>query len=85
MSMEPLCRYCRHHGRITVANRMDHIIALSLGGSNDTSNLAPACAPCNDAKSVLEQRYVRRGYALPDVANDPELGEWIRIGLRRSG
>lgn len=81
LGAEPLCRYCRHHGRITIAAILDHIVALSLGGGNDPDNLAPACKDCNDQKGKLEQRYLRRGYAIEDVANDAELGTWIRIGL----
>lgn len=83
MDAEPLCRYCRHHNRITIATHLDHVLALSLGGTNDPDNLAPACEPCNSTKGKLEQRYLQRGYDPRFAAFDPELGEWIRIGLAK--
>ncbi len=76
---EPLCRYCRARGYVTAATIVDHIIALSLGGSNDPANLAPACRACNDAKAAIEARCVSRGYDLASVRHDPELAEWLRL------
>ncbi|WP_313392781.1 HNH endonuclease [Sphingobium yanoikuyae] len=75
---EPLCRYCRSEGRISPATLIDHIVALSVGGSNDRSNLAPACAYCNAAKAIVEQRFVARGYEVRDVMLEPELAGWIK-------
>ncbi|MEG3092924.1 HNH endonuclease [Sphingomonas sp. PB1R3] len=78
LSVEPLCRYCRADHRLTPATILDHIIALSLGGTNDISNLAPACRTCNNAKAIIEARYAKRGYDIASVSLDPELGEWLR-------
>lgn len=78
---EPLCRYCRARGHVTAATIVDHVIALCLGGSNDPANLAPACRACNDAKAVIEARCVARGYDLASVRHDPELSDWITVGL----
>jgi 5-methylcytosine-specific restriction protein A len=55
---------------------LDHILALSLGGTDADDNLAPACKACNDAKAAIEMRCQSYG---PDAVNDPELAEWIRL------
>ncbi len=81
--LEPLCRYCRHDGRITPARVVDHIVALALAGSNDAGNLAPACARCNDAKGRVEARFVRRGHDVRDIMADIELADWIKRGRLR--
>ena len=78
----PLCTYCMERGHVTPADVVDHILALSLGGSNDRPNLTPACKTCNDAKGVDETRYLKRGYALASVQFDPALAEWFRLARR---
>lgn len=80
---EPLCRYCFNRGHVTQADVLDHIIALSLGGTNDRSNLAPACTTCNAAKGKHETRYLRRGYDLASVRHDPDLAVWFKLAIRR--
>lgn len=48
------CVYCGQ-----LATTMDHIVPVSKGGSNDLSNLVPACSGCNaskGAKSLAEWR-----------------------------
>lgn len=44
------CRYCgaRAPG---VELRVDHVIPLAKGGTDDPSNLVTACEPCNSGKS----------------------------------
>lgn len=32
------------------ANQVDHLVPPSAGGTDDPSNLAAACLPCNDSK-----------------------------------
>lgn len=81
LDAEPLCRYCRSERRISPATLIDHIVALSLGGSNDRTNLAPACADCNAAKAIVEQRFIARGYEVRDVMLEPELAVWIKRSL----
>ena len=47
------CAYCGRTTNITC----DHVIALSAGGSNEISNIVPACSTCNyskGAKDVIE-------------------------------
>lgn len=48
------CAYCLCKSE---ALTMDHVIALSRGGSDDPENIVPACASCNSSKnqkSLLE-------------------------------
>lgn len=47
-SQSYLCTYC--HADLTVAYHIDHIMPLSLGGSNWPSNLQCTCPPCNLSK-----------------------------------
>ncbi|WP_073925916.1 HNH endonuclease signature motif containing protein [Streptomyces sp. CB03911] len=42
------CFYCE--GPLTDM-QLDHVIPLCRGGADDPSNLVPACARCNGAKS----------------------------------
>ena len=41
------CQYCGAHGG---SLHCDHVMPVSRGGSNELSNLATACATCNQAK-----------------------------------
>lgn len=43
-----VCVYC---GESPEDLECDHVIPISRGGTNDLSNLATACAPCNRSKS----------------------------------
>lgn len=51
------CVYCCSGGRMT----RDHVVPLSKGGTNDISNIAPACRRCNSSKHDLTaQEYMSR-------------------------
>jgi 5-methylcytosine-specific restriction enzyme A len=52
---EPLCRMCAAEGRTTATEEIDHIVALSAGGSNARSNLQGLCAACHEAKTRSER------------------------------
>jgi hypothetical protein len=46
LSKKPPCSY---PGCIRVATTLDHILAVSLGGGNEPSNLRPMCRKHNEA------------------------------------
>ncbi len=55
-----ICHYCN-----MPATTADHIIAVSNGGSNELSNLLPACHTCNSTRQDRERirmRYFNRRY-----------------------
>jgi HNH endonuclease len=46
-----LCEYCHSPERISATRfTLDHIIPRSVGGSNETDNLALACRRCNERR-----------------------------------
>ena len=52
----PLCVNCEATGLITVAQMVDHIEPVRLGGEFwDTSNLQPLCNSCHASKSAKEK------------------------------
>lgn len=54
---EPLCRECRDNGIIMVAQMVDHIHPVRLGGSfTDIDNLQPLCNSCHAKKSGKESK-----------------------------
>ncbi len=55
------CLRCGTTGRLTE----DHIIPLSLGGTNDISNIQPLCKPCNSVKETKTTDY--RKFIVPKV------------------
>jgi len=50
LSLEPLCRSCRR-----LANEVDHIVPISLGGQEiDPNNLQSLCKRCHSKKTLEE-------------------------------
>lgn len=43
----PLCEECEKNGRIKAAEEVHHILPLSKGGGNETSNLMALCKSCH--------------------------------------
>lgn len=43
------CAYC---GGAPETLEMDHVVALSRGGTHTADNIVPACKPCNSAKGA---------------------------------
>ena len=43
-----ICYYCK----VSKANSIDHITPISKGGTNNISNLVPACISCNSKKGA---------------------------------
>lgn len=52
------CIYCGHQ-----AEHVDHIVPRSASGSDDRSNLAPACKSCNSSKGARPVEYFLRAHA----------------------
>lgn len=75
----PVCRYCLAQKRLTPSTIVDHIVALSLGGSNLRDNLTGSCRSCNADKAIVEQRVGRMGWSPADALLDPELARWIAM------
>lgn len=48
----PLCEECQKQGRLTVAEEVHHILPLSKGGGNETSNLMALCKSCHSRITV---------------------------------
>lgn len=57
------CAYCGCHLNATHFT-IDHIIPKAYGGTNDISNLLPACHNCNKMKNDLSVESFRRAIAL---------------------
>jgi 5-methylcytosine-specific restriction endonuclease McrA len=47
------CLACGEHKKLTV----DHVLAVSLGGTSDISNIQPLCHSCNSRKSAKHIDY----------------------------
>lgn len=48
------CLFCGSREDLT----LDHYVALSLGGTNDESNLVTACRSCNSRKGKVGAGYI---------------------------
>lgn len=59
------CRYCGATAP-DVPIRVDHVLAVALGGTDDPTNLVAACHDCNAGKSSM----VIGGPVVADVTND---------------
>jgi 5-methylcytosine-specific restriction protein A len=59
LARHPLCAACRAQGRVVAATVVDHVVP-HRGDQRlfwDTSNWAPACKRCHDAKTAREGRW----------------------------
>jgi 5-methylcytosine-specific restriction endonuclease McrA len=63
------CAYCGEPGPLQV----EHRIPLSRGGTNDISNILPACARCNTRKHRMTDEEFRR--RLGQERRDGRIGE----------
>ena len=55
----PLCCKCEAAGIARVAEELDHVIPLVLGGADDDSNYQSLCVECHRAKSAAEAKATR--------------------------
>jgi 5-methylcytosine-specific restriction enzyme A len=56
-----LCQACKRKGKTTLGDVVDHIVALHLGGGDESSNKELLCNTCHDAKSAREAGDRARG------------------------
>ena len=57
----PTCEQCERENKLSSAQCVDHIKPLSLGGTNDLSNLQSLCNSCHAKKSARESVEYRKG------------------------
>lgn len=73
----PFCVYCHLTNYDSLV--LDHIYPVSLGGSNEWSNITVACGLCNSHKynypinefldTIIRKRKIANGYALKCIYN----------------
>lgn len=56
----PLCVMCEAEGRVTVATELDHIVALTNGGTDTQDNRQGLCSDCHDIKTAQDLGYTPR-------------------------
>ena len=59
---EPLCRLCKEKGIVRASVVPDHIVPLSLGGSDEDSNIRCLCQACHDRVTAAQ---FNRTYRVP--------------------
>jgi 5-methylcytosine-specific restriction endonuclease McrA len=65
-----LCEYCHSPERISATRfTLDHIIPRSVGGSNETDNLALACRRCNERRYNYMAGFDRETQAVVPLFN----------------
>lgn len=54
LAADPLCEPCKDAGRLTLANTVDHDVAISAGGPAfpTLDELTSMCGPCHGAKTA---------------------------------
>lgn len=52
LSLNPLCEDCDANGLTVGATEVDHVTALSAGGTHDLANLRSLCKSCHSRKTV---------------------------------
>ena len=67
LKRSPLCVYCRALGKISVSTHLDHIVALSLGGTSADDNLIGSCRDHNNEKAKLEQAWLEAGWPVSSL------------------
>lgn len=50
----PLCEMCTRDGKLTPAEQVHHVVALSRGGTNDVTNLMSLCSSCHSTITARE-------------------------------
>jgi 5-methylcytosine-specific restriction protein A len=63
LAEEPTCRRCDEVDIVTPSEEVDHIVPLSLGGTEARANKQALCKPCHKAKTAIEAAAARRAAA----------------------
>lgn len=68
----PMCQPCAMRGRQTLANTVDHIVAIAGGGNPfpPLSGLMSMCGACHGTKTAARDRPGGHGVAVPGVNAD---------------
>lgn len=53
-NVNPLCVMCMEQGIVSVATELDHIRALSHGGTDTDDNRQGLCSECHRAKTLVD-------------------------------
>lgn len=51
LAADPLCESCLEAGLEVPAAEVDHVLAISRGGTHDPDNLRSLCKPCHSRKT----------------------------------
>ena len=51
---------CSKHGRVRVAEHLDHIIPLSKGGRDEATNRQGLCRQCHDEKTTKDLGFKKK-------------------------
>lgn len=71
------CKYCKSKENLTI----DHKIPLSQQGTNEAKNLQCLCQRCNEMKSGLSDRQVRKLWNwFLDIQKDREKNNYKKYG-----
>lgn len=65
LQAEPICRDCADKGQVTEAVTPDHIVPLSHGGTEDSTNIRCLCAECHRIRTA-EQFGYRKPFSIID-------------------
>lgn len=79
------CAYCNGTPVDDRSLTLDHVRARSQGGEDLTSNLVPACAPCNSQKGSEDWRGWFREQPFYCPTREEEISAWMRTGDRHAG
>lgn len=62
----PLCSRCEADGRVVLAEEVDHIKPLAVGGTDSDDNKQALCKACHQKKTTIEQVGNSHAHAFPE-------------------
>lgn len=65
LNAEPLCRDCAAKGMVVAASVPDHVVPLSMGGTDDDNNIRCLCEDCHRMRTA-EQFGNKKPFSFPD-------------------